>query len=217
MSGASALLVCKDVSESIRFYEENFGFRTTVRFPPTGAGVVEFANLVLGENIVMFISHAAMLEDCKRKGDRESPKIISKNAWGVGVNLYFSVADVDDMYQRVKSQGVRVVYDIEDKPYGTKEFTAADNNGYLLTFAQMKEFIKCGSCGMPMTKKGDFGGGDTENKFCVYCTDDKGNLKSRQEIKDGMVHGLMKMKNLSLQDAVYEVDESMNKMPVWKG
>ncbi len=217
MSGASALLVCRDVSESIRFYEENFGFRTTVRFPPTGAGVVEFANLVLGENVVMFISHAAMLEDCKRKGDRESPKIVSKNVWGVGVNLYFSVADVDDMYKKVKGKGARIVYDIGDKQYGSREFSVSDNSGYLLTFAQMKEFLKCGSCGMPMTKKGDFGAGDTENKFCVHCTDESGKLKSRQEIKDGMVHGLMKMKNLSLQDAVREVDESMNKMPVWKG
>ena len=217
MSGASALLVCKDVSESIRFYEENFGFKTTVRFPPAGAGVVEFANLVLGENVVMFISHAAMLEDCRRRGDAESPVVFSANVWGVGVNLYFSVVDVDDMYKKVKSKGVTTVYDIGDKPYGTREFTVADNSGYLLTFAQMKEFPKCESCGMPMTKKGDFGGGDTENKFCVHCTDDKGNLKSRQEIKDGRVHAMMKMKNLSLQDAVFEVDESMNKMPAWKG
>ncbi len=214
MSGASALLVCKDVSKSIRFYEENLGFKTTVRFP--GAGVVEFANLVLGENVVMFISHAAMLEDCSRRGDVESPKIFATNVWGVGVNLYFSVIDVDDMYKKVKDSKVKIVYDIEDKPYGSREFTVADNNGYLLTFAQMKEFPKCGSCGMMMTKKVDFGGGDTENKFCVHCTDDKGNLKSRQEIKDGMVHAMMKMKNLSLQDAVFEVDESMAKMPAWK-
>jgi len=217
MSGASVLLVCRDVSESIRFYGEIFGFKTTVRFPPTGADVVEFANLVLGENVVMFISHAAMLEDCKRRGDAESPVIFSKNMWGVGVNLYFSVIDVDDMYKKAKSRGVRMVYDIGDKPYGSREFTVSDNSGYLLTFAQLKEFPRCGSCGMPMTKKGDFGGGDVENKFCVHCTDDLGKLKSRQEIKDGMVHGLMKMKNLSLQDAVREVDESMAKMPAWRG
>ncbi len=214
MSGMSALLVCRDVSESIRFYEEKFGFKTSVRFPP--AGVLQFANLALGENVVMFLSHAAMLEDCRRRKDIITPEIFSKNVCGVGVNLYISVVDVDDMYRNVKGKGVRIVYDIENKSYGSREFTAADNSGYLLTFAQMKNFPKCESCGMPMTKKADFGGGNTDNKYCVHCTDAQGKVKSKQVVRDGMIQAMMKMHGLSLQDAVKMVDENMGKMPAWK-
>ncbi len=214
MSDMSALLVCKDVSESIRFYEEKFGFKVTVKFPP--AGVPEFANMVLGRNAVMLISHAAMLEDCRRRKDSTTPEMFSKNVWGVGVNLYLSVLDVDEMYNMIKCRKVRIIYDIENKPYGTREFTVADNSGYLLTFAQTKEFPDCKSCGMPMKKKEDFGGMNTDNRFCIHCTDKSGKLKSRQEVRNTMIQATMKIKNLTLQDAVKEVDKNMKKMPAWK-
>ncbi|MFH1126497.1 MAG: VOC family protein [archaeon] len=214
MGGISPLLVSRNIDETVRFYEEKLGFKTTMRFPPAGA--LEFANLVLGEHIVMFISRPAMLSECMKKGDKKTPKIFSKNVWGVGVNLYFTVIDVDDMYKDVKSKKTRIVYDIENKQYGTREFTISDPDGYLLTFAQTKEFPKCESCGMSMRDKKDFGGGNTDNKYCVHCTDTGGKLKNKEEIRDGMIQLAMKTMNLNLQDAVKMVDDNMRKMPAWK-
>ena len=55
---------------------------------------------------------------------------------GRGVRFYFDVNDVEERYERVKRAGLRIVSLLEDKPYGMREFTVQDPNGYTLTFAQ---------------------------------------------------------------------------------
>jgi AcrR family transcriptional regulator len=40
---------------------------------------------------------------------------------------------------------------------------------------------KCESCGMPMERPEQFGGGRIDNRYCVFCTDSEGNLKSFSE------------------------------------
>jgi thioredoxin-related protein len=76
--------------------------------------------------------------------------------------------------------------------------------------------MECESCGMPMQKKEEFGGGNEENKYCVYCTDAQGNLKSRDEVRQGMIGFYMQMKNATKEEAEKIVDEQMAKMPAWK-
>jgi len=75
---------------------------------------------------------------------------------------------------------------------------------------------KCESCGMPMQKKDDFGGGKPNNKYCKFCTYPDGNLKPRYEIREGMIKFYMKMKNLSRADAEKYVDNYMSQMPAWQ-
>ena len=50
----------------------------------------------------------------------------------------------------------------------------------------------CGSCGMPLKSAEDFGGGKLDNDYCVYCTNTDGNLKSRDQIFEGMKNFIMK-------------------------
>lgn len=69
---------------------------------------------------------------------------------------------------------------------------------------------------MPMEKKEDFGGGREDNKYCVHCTDEKGELFPRELVRENMIAFYMKMKSLSRQDAENFVDEYMESMPAWR-
>ena len=64
--------------------------------------------------------------------------------------------------------------------------------------------MKCESCGMP-----------TKEKYCKYCTDEHGNLKSREDVREGMINLYIRLKNLPREDAEKFVDEYMKKMPAW--
>ena len=75
---------------------------------------------------------------------------------------------------------------------------------------------KCESCGMPMTKTSEFGGGREDNRYCSHCTYSNGELKSRHEIREGMIVYYMKMKRIDRRSAEQFVDEHMSKMPAWQ-
>jgi hypothetical protein len=78
------------------------------------------------------------------------------------------------------------------------------------------EVKSCESCGMPMQNEKDHGGGDIENPFCVYCTDETGKLRSRQEVREGMIHLFMAQMGRSREEAEKFVDGQMKKLPAWK-
>jgi len=79
-----------------------------------------------------------------------------------------------------------------------------------------KESKVCESCGMPMKKAEEHGGGDVENLYCVYCTDKTGKLKSRQKVREGMIRFYMSQMGKTKKDAEKFVDEQMKKFPAWK-
>ena len=55
---------------------------------------------------------------------------------GRGVRFYLEVDDVEERHGLAQQAGFRMVEPLQDKPYGMREFTIQDPNGYLLTFAQ---------------------------------------------------------------------------------
>lgn len=72
--------------------------------------------------------------------------------------------------------------------------------------------MNCESCGLPMDHPEDYGGQIPGNKYCKYCTDSEGKLKTREEVRNGMIN-LMKSKGE--KDAEKLVDKYMKKMPAW--
>ena len=74
----------------------------------------------------------------------------------------------------------------------------------------------CESCGMPMRKPSDHGGGKPFNSYCRNCTDEDGNLKSKEEIIRGWVRFSMESEGLPREEAEIRVEEQMSKMPAWK-
>ena len=74
----------------------------------------------------------------------------------------------------------------------------------------------CKSCGMPMKTKKQHGGQDERCPYCIYCTDTKGKLKSREQVRAGMIFFFMKAKNMDKKEAAKFVSSYMRKMPAWK-
>ena len=54
----------------------------------------------------------------------------------------------------------------------------------------------CESCSYPMKEKEDFSMQDENSKYCKYCAP-KGELKPREEIRQGWINALMHMEKIS--------------------
>lgn len=73
----------------------------------------------------------------------------------------------------------------------------------------------CQSCGMPMSKPEDFGGGNQENLYCVHCCNPDGSLKSREEVFEGMVGFMMSTRSMDRESAEVAAKQYMSMMPAW--
>jgi uncharacterized glyoxalase superfamily protein PhnB len=202
MGVISPTLAVRNMKQTIQFYRDYLGFKMGMAFP--NADNPEYADLSKDGMVLMFIP-------AKNVG------IGAKEKLGIGVNLYMQInGDIDEYYSKLKKKGVKIVVDIRDEPYGIRDFTVEDNNGYKLTFNQVSQAVKaCMSCGMPMTKPEDFGGGTPENLYCVYCSNPDGSLKSREEVFKGMVNFMMMSQKMDRKTAESAAEERMSKMPAW--
>lgn len=145
----------------------------------------------------------------------ESIGIGSDEKLGTGVDMYLNI---DEYYNELKSKNVRIVVEIKDEPFGIRDFTVEDTDGYKLTFNQpSKNVRKCMSCGMHITKPEDFGGGSTDNLFCAYCTTQDGSLKSYDEVLGGMIGFMMMTQKMDRSTAEGAAREHMSRMPMWGG
>jgi uncharacterized glyoxalase superfamily protein PhnB len=204
MGHISPTLAVRNMKQTVQFYKDSLGFKIGMAFPD--ADNPEYVDLSKDGMVLMFIP-------AKNVG------IGSKQKLGIGVNLYMQIdGDINEYYQELKDKGVKVVVDIKDEPYGIRDFTVEDINGYKLTFNQVSRAIKaCMSCGMPMTKPEDFGGGNPGNPYCVYCSNPDGSLKSYREVFEGMVNFMMMSQKMSRKTAESAVKERMSRMPAWSG
>lgn len=204
MGTLSPTLAVRDMKETIDFYKNSLGFKMGMTFPD--ANNPEYADLSKDGMVLMVIPAANL-------GIGQAEKL------GVGVNLYMQIdGDIDEYYDELRKRGVRIAIEIKDEPYGIRDFTVEDINGYLLTFNQISKTIKmCMSCGMPMTKLEEFGGGNPANIYCVHCANPDGSLKSREEVFQGMVVFMMMSQNMDRESAETAAEEYMAKMPAWSG
>lgn len=69
---------------------------------------------------------------------------------------------------------------------------------------------------MPLTKKEDFANGDTESKFCLYCVNPDGSVKSCDEIFEGGVQFFMSQLGGDREMAEKITRKNMNSQPYWK-
>jgi uncharacterized glyoxalase superfamily protein PhnB len=204
MGYISPTLAVRNMKQAIQFYRDSLGFKVGMVFPD--ADNPEYADLSKDGMVVMLIP-------------TENVGIGAKERLGIGVNLYMQIdGDIDEYRNELKNKGVKIVVDIKDEPFAIRDFTVEDTNGYRLTFNQVSKAVKaCMSCGMPMTKPEDFGGGNPENLYCVYCSNPDGSLKSYKEVLEGMVNFMMVSQKMDRKTAESAAKERMSKMPAWSG
>jgi uncharacterized glyoxalase superfamily protein PhnB len=100
-----------------------FGFTKDLEVPAPGGGVVAHAQLSLDGGVIMLGSV------------REDPG----NPWsGTRQGVYVYVEDVDAHYARAKAAGARIVRELEDTPYGSREYSALDPEGFLWGFGNYR-------------------------------------------------------------------------------
>lgn len=204
MGALSPTLAARDMKKTIEFYKNSLGFKVGMVFPDINNP--EYVDLAKDGMVLMFLP-------AKNLG------IAEKEKRGIGVNLYMQIdGDIDQYYHELKKRGVNIVIDIKDEPYGIRDFTVADIDGYQLTFNQVsKTAKKCLSCGMPMTKPEDFGGGNPANLYCVHCSNPDGSLKSYDEVFEGMVNLMIKTQSMPRESAEEAAKEYIARMPAWSG
>lgn len=215
MGYLSATLASRDVKAAIDFYVGSLGFELGTTFP--SAENPEYADVSKDGMVLMFIPAADA-------GIGPDEKL------GTGVSLYMQIDGViDEYYDEIKKRGVKIAVDIKDEPYGIRDFTVEDADGYKLIFNQVSQsaetcggcdtcvtcMTSCLSCGMPLNGPDDFGGGDPENKYCVHCANPDGSLKSYDEVLNGMVNFMMESRKMDKDTAETIAREYIATMPAW--
>ena len=202
MGYLSPTLSVRDMKKTIDFYTKSLGFKLGMTFPSPDNP--EYADLSKDGMVLMFIPAANL-------------GIGSDEKLGIGVNLYMQIdGDIDGYYDELRKRCVKIAVDIKDEPFGIRDFTVEDVDGYQLTFNQITA-KNCLSCGMPMAKPEDFGGGNPANIYCVHCTHPNGSLKSYEEALEGMTNFMMNTRNMDRETAESATREYMSKMPAWSG
>jgi uncharacterized glyoxalase superfamily protein PhnB len=202
MGDLSPLMASRDMKATIEFYRDKLGFQVGMIFPT--ADNPEYVDLKKDGMVLMFIP-------------AEHLGIGSGEKLGTGIDLYMQIdGDIDEYYEELKGRGVTLVSDIKDEPFGVRDFKVEDIDGYRLTFNQVSGRT-CMSCGMPMMKIEDFGGGSPANIYCVHCTHRDGSLKSWEEAVEGLTGFMMETQGLDREAAAAKAREHLGKMPAWSG
>jgi len=122
MGYISPMLAVRNMKQTIQFYRDSLGFKIGMTFPDSNNP--EYADLSKDGMVLMFIP-------------AENIGIGREEKLGVGVNMYMQIdGDIDKYYNELKDKGVKIVVDIKDEPYGIRDFTIEDIDGYKLTFNQ---------------------------------------------------------------------------------
>ena len=125
MGYISPMLAVRNMKQTIEFYKISLGFKRGMAFPD--ADNPEYIDLSKDGMVLMFIPV-------------ENVGIGKEEKLGVGVNIYMQIdGDIDEYYNELKNKGVKIVVDIKDEPYGIRDFTVEDIDGYKLTFNQARE------------------------------------------------------------------------------
>ena len=112
LKASEAILAVSDVAATVKFYREVLGFQSEWFWgdPPTFAGVR------WGKVHVMFCLQPALARAIE------------------GHQHAFNCDDIDGLRERHRAAGAPVISEIENKPWGIREYTVRDNNGYHLRF-----------------------------------------------------------------------------------
>ncbi len=122
MGNFSPMLAVSDMKKTIDFYTKSLGFELGICVPTPENP--EYADLSKDGMVLMFIP-------TKNIGISGEEKL------GTGVNLYLQIdGDIDKYYNKLKQKGVKIAVDIKNEPFGIRDFTVEDPDGYKLTFNQ---------------------------------------------------------------------------------
>jgi len=112
----------RDANAAIEWLCKVFGFEKHAVYPGPN-GTVGHAELKLGGGMIMLGSEK---DDDYGRGFKPPGEV-----GGVETrSVYIVVADADAVYERAKSAGGRIVRELQNTDYGSREFTVKDPEGH---------------------------------------------------------------------------------------
>src|SRR5262245_3390050 len=114
LSRSDAILAVADVVDTVRYYRDKLGFVGEWLWgePP------DFGGVSWGKIGVMFCLQPALAANIE------------------GHQHAFLVSGLDRLHERHSNNGVQVISSLEAKPWGLREYTVRDLNGYHLRFGE---------------------------------------------------------------------------------
>ena len=122
---------------------------------------------------------------------------------------------VNKLYHNLKKRNVKFTQQPTNMEWGGRLATLIDPDGNEIGFYEILGPL-CESCGMPMNSVKMRGGSLEDNPHCVHCCDDEGNLKSRLDVRNGMIKFYMNERGIGLKEATRKVDDLLKWLPAWK-
>lgn len=116
--GIVAQLRTTDLEGSIHFYTTQAGMELAFRHQDFYAGI-------RAGNQVFHLKHV----------DEQDPSI-EYTRDGEHFHLYLDTDDATAAAEALKARGVKLVKDVEDTPWGTREFVIEDNQGHTIYFGE---------------------------------------------------------------------------------
>ena len=117
-------MMVDDVNATVEFYRSVLGFDLVVAVPDSGR--LDWALVQRDDVEMMFQARQSLIEEMPLFQDRPA---------GGALTFYLDVEGVEGLYERLRAR-VRVVKDLHETFYGTREFAIEDCNGFILTFAE---------------------------------------------------------------------------------
>lgn len=120
--GIAPYLIVDDIFKSAEFYRDKLGF---------------IFDRIWGEPPQFVIVHRdgayLMLKSIGSAGHvRPNHHVYEDACW----DAYIWVKDADALYEELRSRSVKITREIENTPYGCRDFDVQDNSGYILCFGQ---------------------------------------------------------------------------------
>ncbi len=112
MISSTAIFACSDIEATLAYYKDVLGFESTWTWGEPST----FGSASMGGVTIMF---------------NLQPELAAK----VGGHQHgIKVDDADELYSFHRSKGAHIMSEIEDKPWGLREYVVEDLNGYHLRF-----------------------------------------------------------------------------------
>lgn len=117
-------LVVEDVNSTVDFYRDILRFELDMAIPAQG-------NF---HWVLMKRDQVEIMFQLRESASRAIPFLKNKEAGG-SLTLYIEMDNVVELYDTLKDK-VTVLEDLHTQPYGMREFSIQDCNGFILTFAE---------------------------------------------------------------------------------
>jgi len=112
----------RDANAAIDWLCNVFGFQRHAVYPGPG-NTVGHAELTLGSGMIMLGSEK---DDEYGRGFKSPSELGDKETR----STYIIVSDADEVYQRAKAAGGKIVRELQNTDYGSREFTVKDHEGH---------------------------------------------------------------------------------------